>query len=51
MRKAQAVMQAAIERLPSLGLTEDEIRRVFENELAQARPGLKGTKNDDRLHH
>jgi GntR family transcriptional regulator len=37
MRKAQAVVQPAIERLVSLGLTEDELRRVFENELAQAR--------------
>lgn len=37
MRKAQTVVQSAIERLGSLGLTEDELRRVFENELAQAR--------------
>ena len=37
MRKAQTVVQSAIERLASLGLTEDELRRVFENELAQAR--------------
>jgi GntR family transcriptional regulator len=37
MRKAQAVVQSAIDRLASLGLTEDESRRVFENELAQAR--------------
>jgi GntR family transcriptional regulator len=37
MRKAQSVVQAAIERLASLGITEDELRRVFENELAQAR--------------
>jgi GntR family transcriptional regulator len=37
MRKAQDVVQSALGRLASLGLTEDEIRRVFENELAQAR--------------
>lgn len=37
MRKAQAVVQSAVERLEALELTEDEIRRVFENELAQAR--------------
>jgi GntR family transcriptional regulator len=37
MRKAQSVVQAALERLAPLGLTEDELRRVFENELAQAR--------------
>jgi GntR family transcriptional regulator len=38
VRKAQAVMESAIERLLSLGLTEDELRRTFENELAQANP-------------
>jgi GntR family transcriptional regulator len=37
MHKAQTVVQSALERLASLGLTEDELRRVFENELAQAR--------------
>lgn len=37
MRKAQSVVQTTIERLASLGLTEDELRRAFENELAQAR--------------
>ena len=36
MRKAQAVVQSAIENLAPLGLSEDELRRVFENELAQA---------------
>jgi hypothetical protein len=30
------VVQSAIERLIALGLTEDELRRAFENELAQA---------------
>jgi len=37
MRKAQTVVQSTIDRLALLGLTEDEIRRVVENELAQAR--------------
>lgn len=37
MRKAQALVQAALERLAPLGLTEDELRRVFENEMAQSR--------------
>jgi GntR family transcriptional regulator len=37
IRKAQAVVQSAVERLMLLGLTEDELRRLFENELAQAR--------------
>jgi GntR family transcriptional regulator len=37
MRKAQTLVQSTLERLAPLGLTEDELRRVFENELAQAR--------------
>jgi GntR family transcriptional regulator len=37
IRKARAVVQSAVERLMLLGLTEDELRRAFENELAQAR--------------
>jgi GntR family transcriptional regulator len=35
--KAQMVVGAAIERMLTLGLTDDELRRVFENELAQVR--------------
>lgn len=34
MRRAQAVVQSAIERLRSLGVTEQEIRRLFESELS-----------------
>jgi GntR family transcriptional regulator len=37
MRKAQSVVQSAIDRLTSLGLTEEETRRLVENELAQQR--------------
>lgn len=37
IRKAQAVVQGAIERLLAMELTEEEMRRVFESELAQAR--------------
>ncbi|HJU11177.1 MAG TPA: hypothetical protein VJ728_09890, partial [Candidatus Binataceae bacterium] len=37
MRKAQAVVQSTIERLTALHLTEDEIRRLIENELALLR--------------
>jgi GntR family transcriptional regulator len=37
IHKAQAMVQSMIERLASLGLTEEELRRVFENELAQSR--------------
>jgi GntR family transcriptional regulator len=36
IRKAQTLFQPAVEKLLSLGLTEEELRRVFENELAQA---------------
>jgi len=41
MRKAQPVVQSAVERLVASGLTEDEIRRLFENELALLRDGKK----------
>jgi GntR family transcriptional regulator len=37
MRKAQAIVQSAIERLASLLLSEDEMRRLIENELALLR--------------
>jgi GntR family transcriptional regulator len=32
-KRAQNVMQSAVERLVASGLTEEEIRRLFENEL------------------
>jgi GntR family transcriptional regulator len=47
IRKAQTVMQSAVERLLLLGLTEDELRRAFENELAQThakQPLVRGTE-------
>ena len=34
MRKAQTIAQSAVERLRALGATEEEIRRLFENELS-----------------
>lgn len=37
IRDAQRVVRTAVERMFSLGLSEDELRRVFENELAQTR--------------
>jgi GntR family transcriptional regulator len=37
MQKAQTVVQSAIERLEAFDLTEDEIRRLVENELALRR--------------
>jgi GntR family transcriptional regulator len=36
IRKAQSVMESAVERLLLLGLTEEELRRAFENELGRA---------------
>ena len=36
IHKAHAIVQSSVERLIALGLTEDELRRAFENELAQA---------------
>jgi GntR family transcriptional regulator len=36
-RKAQTIVQSALERLSDLGLTDDEMRRLFDNELAQLR--------------
>ena len=40
IHKAQSVMQSTIGRLLLLGLTDDELRRVFENELARAQRQL-----------
>jgi len=37
MRKAQGVVGAAVDRLESMDLTEDEVRRLVENELALRR--------------
>lgn len=39
--KAQAVVQSAVEQLVEAGMTESEIRRLVENELAQLRQGSK----------
>jgi GntR family transcriptional regulator len=46
-RKAQAIVQSALERLMSLDLTKDEARRLFENELAllRAETNSEGGKN------
>jgi len=44
--KAQSIVQSAVERLVDTGMTEDEIRRLFDNELAQLRaPKATGGKN------
>jgi GntR family transcriptional regulator len=44
MQKAQAVVQTAVARLESLDLTEEEIRRLVENELAVRRGGKSSRK-------
>lgn len=43
MRKAEPIMRSALDRLESLDLREDEIRRVMENEL-----GLRRAAKDAR---
>lgn len=48
LRKAQSLTQPLIERLAGLGLTEEEIRRVFENELAMIRAETAAKEEDDR---
>ncbi|HJU43418.1 MAG TPA: GntR family transcriptional regulator [Vicinamibacterales bacterium] len=37
MKKAEPILRSAVDRLESLDLTEDEIRRLMENELALRR--------------
>jgi len=47
LQKAQSIAQEFVKRLTSLGLTDDEIRRLFENELAVLRTGeLQETKSE-----
>jgi GntR family transcriptional regulator len=44
MHKAQAVVQSAVGRLMSLGLNEEEIRRLVETELASQRTAKPSRK-------
>jgi GntR family transcriptional regulator len=45
MRQAQNIVQSAVDRLRSLGVTEQEIRRLFESELAATQAeNLSGRK-------
>ena len=44
MRKAQTVLDSAMDRLESFNLTEEEIRRLVENALAFRRTGKAGRK-------
>jgi GntR family transcriptional regulator len=43
IQKAQSALRVTVEKLISSGLTEDELRRVFENELAQIRGQRRST--------
>src|SRR5215467_12807704 len=40
--RIQGIMRSAVERLASAGLTEDEIRRLLDSELAQLRVEVSG---------
>jgi GntR family transcriptional regulator len=44
MQKAQSLARAAVKKLSSLGLTEDEIRRLIQNELASLASSFRGKK-------
>jgi len=45
MRQAQNIVESAIERLRSLGVTEQEMRRLFESEISAVQTGnLSGRK-------
>jgi len=46
-KRAQTIVQSALDRLSDLGLMEDEIRRLFENELAQHRAGKASGGNHE----
>jgi GntR family transcriptional regulator len=46
MRKAQTVVQAAVDRLQALGLTESEMRRLFENELSAIQTQVPGGRKE-----
>ena len=44
MKKAEPIMRSAVDRLESLDLTEDEIRRLLENDLALRRAAREPRK-------
>ena len=44
MKKAEPIMRSAVDRLESLDLTEDDIRRLLENELALRRAARETRK-------
>jgi len=44
MKKAEPIIRSAVDRLESLDLEEDDIRRLMENELAQRRTARQTRK-------
>ena len=44
MQKAHAIVKSALDQLESFDLTEDEMRRLLENELASRRAGRRRRK-------
>ncbi len=48
LRKAQSMVQPIIERMVDLGLSEEEVRRVFESELAMLRAEAAAKEGSDR---
>ena len=44
MRKADPIVRAVVDRLESLGLTEDDMRRLLENELGIRREARQARK-------
>ena len=46
-KRALTIVQSALDRLADLGLTEDEIRRLFENELVEHRAGKASGGNHE----
>ena|SRR3569833_41423 len=45
MRQAQHIVESAVERLSSLGITQEEMRRLFESELSAMEAGsMSGRK-------
>ena len=47
MRRGQKIVQSAMERLRSLGLSEEEIRRLVENELTALHTQKAGGKSNE----
>ena len=47
MRKGRKIVQAAVQRLKSLGLNEEEMRRLVENELAALHPQNRSGKSNE----